>query len=177
MDNPYTIADARSALAEISGDAAFADDFFARYVQGHEVADYARLLARAGLILRPRFPEQGFAGDLKLQDVRGTVRVAGLVPFGSPAYAAGLESDDTILSIGGAAPSSAAEVERMIRMRRPGDTLPIVFERRGRQVTGSLRLIAHPAQELVPAEQSGQPLTPAQRRFREEWLSSAENRS
>ena len=34
--------------------AAFARDFFARYIQGHEVADYARLLARAGFVVRKR---------------------------------------------------------------------------------------------------------------------------
>jgi hypothetical protein len=49
----------------------------------------------------------------------------------------------------------------------------VVFERRGQQLTATLRLIADPTLELVPAEQAGQPLTPAQRRFREEWLSSA----
>ena len=173
VDNPYTIADARSTLAEVAGDAAFANDFFARYIEGHEVADYARLLARAGLILRPRYPGQGYAGDLRLQDARGTVRVAAPVPFGSPAYAAGLEREDLLLSIGGAAASSVAEVERLIRTRRPGESIPLIVERRGQQVTGTLRLASDPTQDLVPAEQAGQPLTPAQRRFREAWLSSA----
>jgi predicted metalloprotease with PDZ domain len=173
VDNPYTIADARSTLAEVAGDAAFANDFFARYIEGHEVADYARLLARAGLILRPRYPGQGYAGDLRLQDARGTVRVAAPVPFGSPAYAAGLEREDLLLSIGGAAASSVAEVERLIRTRRPGESIPLIVERRGQQVTGTLRLASDPTQDLVPAEQAGQPLTPAQRRFREAWLSAA----
>ncbi len=173
VDNPYTLADARNTLAEVAGSAAFANDFFARYIEGHEVAEYPRLLARAGLILRPRSPGQGYAGDLRLQDVRGTVRVAAPVPFGSPAYVAGLERDDTIVSIGGAPASNAAEVERVIRSRRPGDSVPVVFERRGRQVTGMLRLVAEPTQELVPAEQAGQRLTPEQRRFRDAWLGSA----
>ena len=173
VDNPYTLADARSTLAEVAGDQAFADDFFARYIEGHEVADYAPLLARAGLTLRPRFREQGYAGDLRLQDARGSVRVAAPVPFGSPGYAAGLERDDLILSIGGVPASSVADVERVIRTRRPGDSLPLVMERRGQQVTGTLRLVADPTVDLVPAEQAGQPLTPAQRRFRDAWLGSA----
>jgi predicted metalloprotease with PDZ domain len=173
VDNPYTLADARAALAEVAGDQAFANDFFARYIEGHEVADYARLLARAGLTLRPRFAGQGYAGDLRLQDARGTVRVAAPVPLGSPAYAAGLEHDDLILSIGGAPASSVAEVERVIRTRRPGDTVPLILERRGEQVTSTLRLVADPTADLVPAEQAGQPLTPAQRRFRDAWLGSA----
>jgi predicted metalloprotease with PDZ domain len=174
VDNPYTLADVRNALAEVAGDPAFADDFFARYIEGHQVADYTRLLARAGLALRPRSPGQGYAGDLRLQDERGIVRVAAPVPFGSPAYAAGLERDDLILSIGGAPASSVAEVERIIRTRRPGDTIPLILERRGQQVTSTLRLIADPTAELVPAEQAGPPLTPAQRRFRDTWLGSAE---
>jgi predicted metalloprotease with PDZ domain len=173
VDNPYTLADARSTLAEVAGDRAFAEDFFARYIEGHQVADYTRLLARAGLALRPRSPGQGYAGDLRLQDGGGTVRVAAPVPFGSPAYAAGVERDDLILSIGGAPASSVAEVERVIRTRRPGDSIPLILERRGQQVTSTLRLVADPTADLVPAEQVGQPLTPAQRRFRDAWLGSA----
>ena len=54
VDRPYTIADAEATLAEVSGDRAFAREFFARYIQGHDVADYARLLARAGFTVRKR---------------------------------------------------------------------------------------------------------------------------
>ena len=69
VDNPYTVADLKSALAAVSGDAAFADDFFARYIQGHEVVDYARLLARAGFVLRPAVPGRGSPATCALQDV------------------------------------------------------------------------------------------------------------
>lgn len=70
--------------------------------------------------------------------------------------------------------SSAADVVKMIRSRRPGDSLPVVFRRRsGETITAMLRLIADPRQELLPVEQTGQALTDAQRRFRHAWLSSA----
>src|SRR5687767_249556 len=49
VDNPYSVADLKAALAAVSGDAAFADDFFARYIQGRELVDYQRLLDRFGL--------------------------------------------------------------------------------------------------------------------------------
>ena len=52
VDRPYTIADAEATLAAVSGDAAFARDFFARYIQGRELADYGRLLTPAGFLLR-----------------------------------------------------------------------------------------------------------------------------
>jgi predicted metalloprotease with PDZ domain len=176
VDRPYTIADLRNALAEVAGDRGFADDFFARYIEGREVVDYARLLSRAGLVLRPRASRQGFAGDLRLQDVQGRPAVAAVVPFGSPAYAAGLDRDDVIVSIGRMNVSSAREVERAIREGTPGAALPVVFERRGTRVSATLRLVEDPRMELVTAEAAGQRLTTAQQRFRDAWLSSAAER-
>jgi predicted metalloprotease with PDZ domain len=52
VDRPYTIADAEATLAAVSGDAAFARDFFARYIHGRELADYGRLLMAAGFLVR-----------------------------------------------------------------------------------------------------------------------------
>ena len=74
VDHPYTIADAEATLAEVSGDRAFARDFFARYIQGHEVADYARLLARAGFVVRKRNAGRAWLGDVRLES-RSGVRV------------------------------------------------------------------------------------------------------
>jgi predicted metalloprotease with PDZ domain len=173
VDHPYTMADLRSALASVAGDAPFAADFFARYIQGHEIVDYGRLLARAGLVLRPRSPGQGFVGQIRVQDAAQGVRLAAAVPFGSPAYEAGLERDDVILSIGGSSVSRAADVDLMIRERRPGESVAIVFERRGQRVTGALRVVADPRVELLPAEAAGLPVTEAQKRFRDRWLNSA----
>ena len=45
---PYSLTDLRDRLAEVSGDRAFAEDFYSRYMIGREVVDYARLMQRAG---------------------------------------------------------------------------------------------------------------------------------
>ena len=42
VETPYTIDDLKSVLAAVSDDAAFAEDFFARYIQGREVVDFKR---------------------------------------------------------------------------------------------------------------------------------------
>ena len=172
VDRPYTIADAKAVLAAVAGDVTFADDFFARFIQGHEIVDYARLLAFAGLAVVPRMPNVGFAGDLELQETSNGVLLSGLVPFDSPAYEAGLEHDDVVVSIGSATASSVATFENAIHSARPGTTLSISYLRRNQRVDTTIRITADPRIEVVPAEQAGQTLSDAQRRFREEWLRS-----
>ena len=172
VETPYTIDDLKSELATVSGDAAFAEDFFARYIQGREVVDYARLVARAGLVLKTR-KDRAFAGVLSLQDDQSGVRIVGDVPFGSPAYAAGLERDDVLVSVGGTRVTRVAEAEKLVLARKPGDPLPVVFERRGARTSTVIQLAGDPRVELVTAEDAGQTLTEAQRRFRDAWLSSA----
>ena len=51
---PYSLTDLRDRLAEVSGDRAFAEEFYRRYMIGREVVDYARLFQRAGVVLRTR---------------------------------------------------------------------------------------------------------------------------
>ena len=127
VDRPYTIADAEATLAEVSGDRAFAHDFFSRYIQGHDVADYARLLARAGFTVRraqrrprvarrraPRFPHR------RPRRRRSSRRRW-------PMYAAGIDQDDEMQQLDGQPIKSDADVAAVLARHKPGDTVPIVF--------------------------------------------------
>ena len=51
VDRPYTMADVEATLAVIT-DERFARDFFDRYVEGRELADYRQLLTPAGFLVR-----------------------------------------------------------------------------------------------------------------------------
>jgi len=174
VDRPYTMTDAKTVLASVAGDRAFADDFFARYIQGHEVPDYARLLAAAGLVLRPHAPQSGFVGELPLQDAPAGVRITAAVSVGSPAYRAGLDRDDVIMAIGATSMRRAEEVDAAIRATPPGSMVTVTYLRRGRgqALMTTIRTVADPTLEIVPAEQAGRTLSDAQRRFRDGWLSS-----
>lgn len=172
VEKPYTMDDLVRVLGTVSGDAAFARDFFARYVRGHEIVDYARLLSRAGFTVRPSHPGSAYAGALALEGADGRLRVTSYVPAGSPAYDAGLERDDVLLSIQGDGVSSADDFEAALRRRKPGDSVEIAFERRGRVVKSTLRLVEDPRLEVLPAEEAGSAMSAAQRRFRDSWLSS-----
>jgi predicted metalloprotease with PDZ domain len=160
-------------LGEVAGDTDFADEFVSRYIEGRDVVDYARLLATAGLVLRRAAPGRAFAGSFRLEDSSTGARVDSLVAIGSPAYTAGLDEGDVIVSLGGTRIAGAGDVDRVLGTRKPGDTVPIVFERRGQQVTATLQLIEDPSVEVTLGEQAGQPPTDAQRRTRDAWLSSA----
>jgi predicted metalloprotease with PDZ domain len=172
VDNPYTMDDLKTALGAVSGDEAFARQFFASYIEGRDVVDYARLLARAGILLRRLAPGRATAGAFGLQDGAGGARVTTGVPFNSPAWRAGLDRDDVLTSVAGRSPASAAEFGRALQERKPGDTLPVTFRRRGETVSAVLVLDEDLRMEAVPAEEAGQALTDAQRTFRDAWLKS-----
>jgi len=173
VETPYTMTDLKTVLAAVSGDAAFAEDFFARYIEGREVMEYAPLLSRAGLVLRKHAAGRGWAGPLRTQDTQTGARVVSDALFGTPAYQAGLDRDDIIVSIAGSKTATSADIERAIATRKPGDSLQVVYDRRGERITSVLKLGEDPSLEIVPAEEAGQVLTDAQRKFRDSWLASA----
>jgi predicted metalloprotease with PDZ domain len=168
VDRPYTISDAEATLGEVSGDRGFAKDFFSRYIQGHDVADYARLLGRAGFTVRRSNAGHAWFGDVRL-DYRNGAHVAALVSPAWPLYPAGIEQDDEIQQIDGQAIKSDADVSAVLARHKPGDTVPIVFvDRTGAAKTASITLKENPHVEVVPVESP----TSAQQAFRDRWLKS-----
>jgi predicted metalloprotease with PDZ domain len=168
VDHPYTIGDAEATLAAVSGDKAFAREFFARYIQGHDVADYARLLARAGFRIRKRHPGSAWLGDLALESRDGW-RVGILIPPTWPIYAAGIDEDDELQRVDGQRIGGAGDVAAALQRRKPGDTVPIVFvDRTGVARTATITLAEDPHVEVVPVDAGA--LTAAQKTFRERWL-------
>ena len=162
----------KAALAAVSGDAAFADDFFARYIQGREVVDYARLLARAGLVLRPGRAGTCFAGALRLQDApeRRPADAPRAVRF------AGLRRRPRSRRRHRVDRRNAGRNRRRVRpccAGKPGDGVPIrsngaASRSRRRSCSSRIR-----GARLSPPKRRGQPLSDAQKRFREAWLRSA----
>ena len=173
---PYSLADLRRELAALINDAAFADEFYDRYVEGRDVPDYARLLGLAGYRLHAVAPTRGWMGAFGLQQVSGGLLVGMSpsggtlpVPFGTPAYAAGIDAGDVIATIDGKPATASAWAA--LSSRAPGDRIAIVLRRRdGRVVNTTATLAADPALQIADIERTGGALTPAQRAFRQAWL-------
>lgn len=171
VDRPYTMADARVALAELS-DASFADEYFDRYVEGHEVIDYGPLLERAGVAVVSTAPDQAWLGDPALRFERGGAQVTRPTAFGSPLYVAGLDQDDVIVSIDDREVSSAGRWRDTRGRLLPGRSVSLTYARGGAVHTTRVTPAPHPGQRLVAFEELGRTLTPTQLAFRDAWLGS-----
>ncbi len=170
-ERPYTPADLERVLGETVGDAAYASEFFRRYVTGREVMDYAALLARGGYSLRSANPGNAWLGANVADRVGGTV-ISQAPVLGSPLYEAGLESGAVLQELGGNRIASAAHFEAMIRSNQFGDRLAVEYEFRGERKQTTLVLTEDPALEVVTYEGANLPLTDSIRRFRVSWLGS-----
>ncbi|WP_431468922.1 M61 family metallopeptidase [Sphingosinithalassobacter sp. LHW66-3] len=173
-ERPYTPDDLRAALAQVTGDAAFAEQFFAETIEASGLPDFAPLLAQAGLSYELARPTAAWAGPVGLEAGEGGVRVTQAPPPGSPLYAAGVDTGDTILAVDGAAVADPGAWSAATQARAPGDRVVVTVRRRdGSEVALPMTYAADPAITIVPFEAKGMPLTDAQRAFRQAWLGTA----
>ena len=169
---PYTVEDLERTLADYAAEPAFARAYFARYVRGRDVPDYAALLARAGLSVRPAYPAAAFAGSLSLAADSSGVTVTSTAIAGTPLHRAGVERGDRLLSADGRGIGGEADWQAMLAAHAPGDSVPLVFRQRGREVHAMLRLTDDPRMAVTPMELLGHNPTEPQRDFRADWLRS-----
>lgn len=176
---PYTLKDLRASLATLTSNQKFADDFFDKYVEGRQVVDYARLLRLAGYDLRKTNVGKGWVGNVQVQAVKNGLLVAmggargvskSPVPFNTPLYRAGVDFDDTIVTIDGA--PATMDAWASLTARAPGARVSLGIERRGgAMVTRTLVIEEDPALSIVDLANSAA-FTPAAKAFREAWLGS-----
>ena len=167
---PYSLSDLRAALADLT-DRKFANDFFDAYVDGRDVPDYRALLDRAGFNLAPIAPDAAWLG-VSVQPgsdgltVGGTGRGGALVPFGTPAYDAGLERGDVIRTIDGQ--PATLQAWNALRQRNRGDRVSLtVMHRGGVTRPATLTLAADPT---IAVTDLGAAMTREQRAFRDAWF-------
>lgn len=168
-EKPYTPADLQTALAEVTGDAAFAAEVFDRQIRGSDLPDFAPLLAQAGIVIRPANPTAAWAGGVRFAPTGPAIVPAALAP-GTPLYEAGLDRGDQIVAVGETTIAGAADWTAALAAARPGDALPIRFLQRGMERSATLRFVADPSFRLVRAEADGGNVTPEQLAFRQTWL-------
>lgn len=173
VDRPYTLADVERTLADVTGNAAFAREFFARYVTGHEAADYTHLLDLAGLVVRQQRATVAWIGDAQYDAGARGLRIESSTITGSPLFTAGLDRGNEIVEVDGQRIQSSADLSRLVAGHKPGDALrATIADRAGVTRTVTITTASDPAVEVVPVESLGRTPTEAQRTFRQRWLAS-----
>jgi predicted metalloprotease with PDZ domain len=136
---PYTLTDLETTLATYTGDRAFAKEFFARYIRGRDVVDFATLLAPAGLVLRPAASTASMGQAQFSYDSTGAT-IGGYTIIGTPLYQAGLDRGDLITTLDGK-PFTSDSVWTGIRAtRKAGDQVAVEYTSRGVKRSASITL-------------------------------------
>ena len=169
---PYTPEDLQATLADVSGDASFARDFFERDVNGLELVDYGMLVKRMGLIWKPLYPGRAWMGELPMTSGSDGAHVTNAAPLGTPAYDAGFGEGDVIVSIGGKDVRSAADVAAIVEAAKPGARLETTYLRQGKPHQATIALLGHPTRTLVTRESAGETPAPDELKMRDAWLGS-----
>ena len=172
---PYTVADLRRVLGEVTRDTAFANDFFRRYVEGREVVDFGALLANAGFLLRRSQAGRPVLAA-QLEEGEGGVVVASYPLVFSSFYGAGISKGDLIVSLDGRPVATPDSLRAVLDAHAAGDVVPVEFVQRGVRKTVRMTLAENPSMEAVTYESAGMQVTPEMRAFRAAWLASSVGR-
>ena len=167
---PYSLKDLRDVLAEVSGNRTFADEFFDKYIEGREVADYNTLL-RVGRLRhaagqsRRRLDRLTRRAGRRWRDHHHRPRAVRHAGLRRRSRHRRRDHDDRRRAGDGAAAWNA------LRQRKPGDSVTITIRRRdGKTVDKTLAIKADPTLRIDPIETTGGELTAAQKAMREAWL-------
>src|SRR5690606_20444148 len=120
-----------ATLAEVSGDKAWAAQFFQDHIYGSKLPDYKALLALAGIELRKQHPGTPTLGALNLKFEKEGATVMGGTYVTSAAYKAGLDRTDVITEVNGRKLRKEKDLEKALKGKKPGDTVKVTYKRLG----------------------------------------------
>lgn len=167
---PYTIPGMQEVLASIT-DAAFAADFFRKYIYGHEQFDYAAYLANAGYDLKKSAEGKATIG-LNVRSDNGKIVVGNNTVRGTSAYEGGIDINDEILKLDNTAIKTSADLTGFIQDKKPGDKVTVTYRHRNKEKTTTVTLKEQSFPMLVAYEQSGKAVTADMQSIRKTWFSS-----
>ncbi|WP_242696534.1 M61 family metallopeptidase [Longitalea luteola] len=164
----YTVPALEAVLAELTRDKAFARNFFASYVYGHESFNYAPLLEKAGLVLKKQAAGKAWVGQVNFKE--GSTIISNNTVAGTPLYNAGLDFQDEIVQLDGKLVATPNDFRDIVNSHKPGDVIAVQYKHRGDIKETNITLAENPAYALMTYEQSGLTVTKEMLAFRKSWL-------
>jgi predicted metalloprotease with PDZ domain len=167
---PYTVSGLQDVLASVTGDKKYAENFFEKYIYGHDSIDYNTLLAPAGFMLKKTEEGKAWIGNTRGWSEKEGLLIEANTLRGTPIYAAGLDIDDKILGIDNQDVRTIADLNTVLGKQKPSAAVEIRYLHRGEEKKGTITLGENPAVSVVSFEQAGKPVTDDIIKFRKSWL-------
>jgi len=163
-ENPYTVNDLHQSLNKFAGKV-FGDNFFDNYVYKSEMPQMQKSFENVGVSLTKNSDQVWFGRSPREGKlVRNTI-------IDSPAYNAGLESGDTIISLGDFVLSDTLSFNDALNNFKPNDKVKVAFERYGTQIETEITFKSNPRYSISVFEANDLVPTETQKANRDAWLS------
>jgi predicted metalloprotease with PDZ domain len=160
---PYTIDNLHQALNEYAGKE-FGDDFFSNYIYNSKMPKYADLFASVGVDLKRSNKTPYFGARISKGVINGEPTI------GSPAYKAGLDSKDQIISVNGEKLDEKTTFNSLLKKLTLKDQMTLVIKRFGNEKTVKVTLEENPRYTIQMYESDDKKVSDNMMEARNAWL-------
>ncbi|MBW8242305.1 PDZ domain-containing protein [Muricauda oceani] len=166
---PYTVEDLHDSLREYAGDS-FGDDFFNNYIYKSNMPDYTSLMDSVGVLLEQPEGTPYFGAYVSMSPDASGYMVLRNTLMDSPAYKAGLDNGDTILSINNKPFTEGQSFDEYLKQFSLGETLKVKFTRFGEEKNTEMVLTPSPDYTFSLMEDKEDKPSKKMLEQRKEWL-------
>jgi len=162
-EKPYTVKELHDVLTKYTG-MAFANNFFNNYIYDSKMPEMTAAFENVGVLLNRNNNKLWFGGVvIEGEIMRNTT-------MHSPAYNAGLEQGDILISIGDIKLTETLKFNEVLNNFKPNDKVKIIFNRYGKQKETEILFSSDPSYVISTFEAVGKQPTEMQLANRKQWL-------
>jgi len=168
-ETPYTIENLHGALNEYAGKS-FGDQFFNSYIYKSDMPDYQTLMESVGVVLEQAETTPYFGSYVSMSADKSGYRILRNTKMGSPAYKAGLDNADVILSINDKPLAEDQSFDDYLKQFNLGEPLQVKYTRYREEKTTELVLTPSPDYSFSLMEDKDEKPSKKILEQRKEWL-------